>query len=96
MAGVLAKVGAALAISIPAAASVSVAAISTLALAFTGLDDALDNLDDNEKFQKAVEKLTPSARAFAEQVRELVPVLEKLGTLLKNHSSTILMLSLLR
>ncbi len=61
---------------IPGAALAGAAAINTLKLGLTGVGEALQNISDPAKFAEAIEGLSPSARAFAEAVRDLKPAFD--------------------
>lgn len=76
--GALAPAIVALGASLPAAAAIGGAAIGTLILGFQGLGDALENMDDVDKFNKALEKLSPAARNFALELRGLQPILSSI------------------
>jgi uncharacterized protein YukE len=55
------------------------ASVLTLKAAFAGVSDAVKSAFDTEnpeKFQKALEKLSPSARAFVEQLHNAAPALK--------------------
>lgn len=80
LASAVASIGAALvpaagflAAALPAAAATAAAGIGILTLAFSGLDDAISNLDNEKKFNEALEKLSPTARTLALTIRDLVP-----------------------
>ncbi|MGH3878070.1 MAG: hypothetical protein ACRDSK_13655 [Actinophytocola sp.] len=66
--------------ALPAAIAGTVVAFGTLKLALSGVGDALKAgfKGDVEKFQEALEKLSPAARRFAEQLVALKPRLDAL------------------
>jgi phage-related protein len=81
--GVLAQTSGAI-VAVPAAIGVAVAAIGTLKIATSGFGDALKAAasGDLEKFDKAVEGLSPVAKTLAAELRAVIPAM----TGLKNAS----------
>jgi len=63
---------------LPGAATAAGAAFGTLKLATQGFSDALDNLDDTDKFVELLDKLSPSARAAALAIRSIKPAWDQL------------------
>lgn len=78
LAGAIGPAIVALGASLPAAAGIAGIAIGTLALGFHGLSDALENMDDLEKFNEALKKLSPSARNFVLEIKGLMPILSSI------------------
>lgn len=74
---VLAQIGT-LAAALPAVILTGVAAVGILKAAFLGVGDAISEAfsGDLEKFNEALEKLSPQARQFAVAFREAVPALK--------------------
>lgn len=66
---------AALGAALPGAIGVAGAGIGTLILGLHGLDDAFKDMGDAEKFNEDLKKLSPSTRAFAIEVKNLMPQL---------------------
>jgi hypothetical protein len=58
---------------IPAAGFAGGTALAALALGTRGFGEAMKNLDDPEKFNEALAKLSPTARDTARAIRELAP-----------------------
>lgn len=56
---------------LPAVAAAGAATIATLVIGVQGLDEAFKNMDNADKFNKALEDLAPSARNFARTIRDL-------------------------
>lgn len=74
LAGAIGPAIVALGASLPAAAGIGAAAIGTLTLGFQGLGDAIENAGDPEKFAEALKKLSPAARRFAIEIKNLMPI----------------------
>jgi phage-related protein len=71
----------ALGATLPAAMFAAIGIAATLGMAFKGVGDALKNAFDPanaEKFNKAMEKLAPSARDFVMEIKNLAPAFRKL------------------
>jgi hypothetical protein len=77
----LAPAVAALAATLPAAIFTAIGAVAVLATATHGLGDALKNAFDPakaEQFNKAMQKLAPSARDFVMEIKNLQPAFHQL------------------
>jgi len=80
-AAALAPAATALAATIPAAIGTAVGAIAVLKMATDGVGAALKTAFDPKKaaqFQAAMQKLTPAARSFVNEIRSLHPALHQL------------------
>lgn len=81
LAAALAPAATALAATIPTAIAALVASAATLKLAFHGVGDALKLAFDPknaDQFNEAMKKLTPAARAFVMEIKNLHPVMHQL------------------
>lgn len=69
---------AALGAALPGAIGVAGAGIGTLILGLHGLDDAFKDMGDAEKFAEDLKKLSPAARDFAIEIKNLMPQLRSI------------------
>nr|BFF03118.1 hypothetical protein GCM10020241_47930 [Streptoalloteichus tenebrarius] len=58
---------------LPAVALSGASAMAALKIGMSGFSDALSNVDDPEKFNKALDRLAPSARDLAVAIRDVKP-----------------------
>lgn len=63
---------------LPAAGAAAGAAFGTVTLATMGLDDALKNIRDPQKFSESLRSLAPNAAEVAQSMRQLLPVFDDL------------------
>ncbi len=56
---------------LPAAGVAAAAGVGTLAIGFSGLDQALKNMDDPKKFAEALQNISPAAQQVALEIKSL-------------------------
>jgi hypothetical protein len=77
LAGVAAQASGAIGL-LPGAVGGAAAAFGTLKLATLGFGDAMDSIEDPEKFAEALQKLSPAAQQAALQIQHLMPAFTQL------------------